>query len=381
MLLLISLLLASPMALAKATDEECPSVDLSDKFGPIRNQGSAGFCYSFAAADVLGEALDIRPPKMVSPMYLAAQYVSMSPPETQRAVHDILFEDDSDQSPKMGMLGPDPKSIANYDPRGKPLLGREGGYPNLIIAHALELPKICSETDVPSEGTEPSRNVDRDGFFLVRMGEMADGDHIQAYFNARNSNSQLPECLNDSPLKRMVGSIEELRPAIQDYAAGVFKDATAAKCTQTMPPNLSLKVHTLTITPTPKLIPNLPPGMGMGASPAQLKIIQDSVSTARKQNSLKISNILFKNQRPIAISYNACVLVACKDNENRQHASVVIAQQWNSQRKRCEVKIRNSWGTNCDGKRDDVDCVQGNWWVDREELANNSNSATWVDSK
>jgi hypothetical protein len=378
--LIVAAILFPSLIWAADSEDKCSSVDLSSKFGPVRNQGSAGFCYSFAAADVLSEALQIRPPKMVSPMYLAAQYISMSSSEAQSAVQNIIFEHDPDTISQVGYYGANPRSIINYNPSGKPLLKREGGYPNLIMAHALALPKICSETDVPSEGEEPSQNVDRNEFFLVRMGELADGYNINAYFNARKSNLPLPDCLNDSPLKKMIGSIEELKPAIQDYAAGVIRDETAAKCTQSMPSHSKLKVHSVTFIPVPKMNLNIGPGMGMIADPNQLKKIQDSNQKMREQNSIKISNIL-QNQRPIAISYNACVLVTCKGDEYKAHASVVIAQRWNSQLKRCEAKIRNSWGNHCENKRTDVECSDGNWWVSREDLASNSDSASWIESQ
>lgn len=62
---------------AMASEVECKNVDLRDRsvVGPVRNQGSLGWCFAYAAADLYGHALK----KRLSPIDIALSYYQDNP--------------------------------------------------------------------------------------------------------------------------------------------------------------------------------------------------------------------------------------------------------------------------------------------------------------
>lgn len=60
-----------------ANEVECKNVDLRDSsvVGPVRNQGSLGWCFAYAAADLYGHALK----KRISPIDIALSYYQDNP--------------------------------------------------------------------------------------------------------------------------------------------------------------------------------------------------------------------------------------------------------------------------------------------------------------
>ena len=64
-------------SLHASREANCSPVDLRSKMGPIRNQDGVGWCYSFAAADMLTFKNGGSP--RVSAADLAAQYIDVSP--------------------------------------------------------------------------------------------------------------------------------------------------------------------------------------------------------------------------------------------------------------------------------------------------------------
>lgn len=60
-----------------ASEVECKNVDLRDSsvVGPVRNQGSLGWCFAYAAADLYGHALK----KRISPIDIALSYYQDNP--------------------------------------------------------------------------------------------------------------------------------------------------------------------------------------------------------------------------------------------------------------------------------------------------------------
>jgi len=119
----------------------------------------------------MGEALGLKPSEQLSALAFGAQFISMSPDEVLKANQKILFDSPFPNLPNstntgLGLsggsysLGPTPLlkpdknlpkfdfntlNYVNYDPSGQPLLKREGGFPNLLLAQMLTKNKMCTE--------------------------------------------------------------------------------------------------------------------------------------------------------------------------------------------------------------------------------------------
>src|SRR3954452_23379000 len=84
--LIVYLFIADPFTAGavdngEVTEEQCTTKDFSERFGPIRDQGNSAFCYAFASADVIGEALELHSKQQLSGMYFCTQFMSLTPSE------------------------------------------------------------------------------------------------------------------------------------------------------------------------------------------------------------------------------------------------------------------------------------------------------------
>lgn len=76
----------------KLTEAQCGTLDYSSRFVPPKDQGNAGFCYSFTASDLISEAVGLQPPTTASALYAASQFIALSPTEVDAANRAIVFE-------------------------------------------------------------------------------------------------------------------------------------------------------------------------------------------------------------------------------------------------------------------------------------------------
>lgn len=64
--------------------EDCGTVNLKDRFPPVRNQDSIGWCYAFSSADMLG----FKTGYPVSAIDIAVNYTSQKKPHSQRSISE-----------------------------------------------------------------------------------------------------------------------------------------------------------------------------------------------------------------------------------------------------------------------------------------------------
>lgn len=62
------------------------------------------------------------------------------------------------------------------------------------------------------------------------------------------------------------------------------------------------------------------------------------------------------------------------------HASTIVGRKYNPTSGQCEYLVKNTWGSNsCDTKSEpSIKCEQGNYWVPRTALRNNTNYISWL---
>ncbi|WP_413582349.1 hypothetical protein [Bdellovibrio sp. HCB288] len=362
-ILALSPLIFSSMALGKVTEAQCSTKDFSGRFVPPKDQGNAGFCYSFAASDLVAEAAGVKPPDTVSALYAGSQYISMSPDEVKKANEAISFDTPKQASqPQMGSMGggfggggfatsvslSDP-NYRIHDPKGKPLLKREGGQTDLIAAHLINQGRACLEKEIPSEilGKNPS-DPEQQGFFSMQLGSRAGGDEMnkvrenkKLYYDLQNT------CMREPPLK----GLDQLRPykeAVQDWAADHLRKNVTEAC----------------------------------KSPVKLKGLEvhSRSFTAKEQNPESAAYIMsvLDQDRPFALHYNVTLMRKWPEGAPSWHSSIVTGRRWNITKGTCEIEIKNSWGDSCAEALEPGICDKGRWYLDIEKLANDRSEVIWI---
>ncbi|MFS4460588.1 hypothetical protein [Bdellovibrio sp. HCB2-146] len=342
----------SSFGYSKVTEDECSTKDYSSRFVPPKDQGNVGFCYSFAASDLVAEAAGVKPPDTVSAFQTAAQYVSMSPEEVQRANEAIVFENPV-AIPMGGMVaGPSMSgstinpNFRNHNPTGQPLLKREGGQTDLIAAHLISQSRACLEKDVPSELMEKGyKDPAQQKFFALQMGKLAGGEQVQKFVKTDIYKKMQTSCVSD-PFLENLDQTRPLKEAIQDWAAEKLRQQTDKMCVNPVWTK-GLKVHTRAFDG------------GSGAVKYMMSVLE--------------------KDRPFALHYNVSNLVQWPKNAQSWHASIVTGRRWNKSKQVCEVVIKNSWGENCENALDPKSCDKGTWYLDIETFAKEKSEVIWID--
>lgn len=358
-IIIFLILAAGQLASAKITEAECSFKDYSDRFVPPKNQGNAGFCYSFAASDLLSEAASLKPPDTVSAFHAASQYISMSQDEVKSANAAISFDNPPVPAniPMGSMTGGGnaalPEINSNYrfhDPSGKPLLKREGGQTDLIAASLIEKGHVCLEKDVPSELLGRNfKDSEQQNFFSMQMGTLGGGPNIEKFVeNKPLYNKLLNSCVLKPPLDGL-NQMLPLKEAIQDWAAQKLRTQTENLCKHPISTK-GLTVHSRSFT-----------------------------TQEKNPNSIKYMMSVLDNGRPFALHYDLSIMMNWPSNVSGWHSSIVTGRRWNKEKQTCELAIKNSWGENCDNERDPGTCKAGRWWFDTEKLAESKSEVIWID--
>jgi hypothetical protein len=350
--------LTTSLAHGDVTEDQCQPVhQLAKKFGPIKDQGGAGFCYSFSTSDLFSEALGLKPPQTVSAFYFGSQYVAFSREEAARANQLVKVEKSSQPAiPSGGMVGdsiplPEAGAISRYeDMSGKPLLKREGGFPDMLAAHMIDVGHVCLESEIPSQLSNNHNDPKQIDFFMMQMGENARGE----FFNSEIDRLLKSSSCVDSPIAPTLDEVRKIKGDLQDEAALVLKDETEMRCKHPIS-TAGLEVH--------------------------LDSFRDrDVPNVRDLSEKRMMSLL-DEKRPFVLSYDACSLIQCPADTHKPHASIVMGRQWNRKKNACELQIRNSWGKDCalKIKRPDVSCSKGIWSVDIREIADKPSNVTWIE--
>lgn len=94
----------------------------------------------------------------------------------------------------------------------------------------------------------------------------------------------------------------------------------------------------------------------------------------------KVDELLSKG-KPLTIVYSAELLSSGINFKGKpNHASTIIGREFNPLNGQCEYLIKNTWGkSSCENtSTPSIRCVDGNYWVPRTALKNNSNFISWL---
>lgn len=312
---------------AYASSNECTTIDLTHKFGPLRHQGNTAFCFAFAAADLLGAEIGIQPPDQISALDIVSSYISLSKDEIDSLRQNIKFEN----VPLNNSRTLDSDSLKT----GAPLPSREGGYDDIAMAKTLKEGKVCLESELPSQSLKypeikARAALDPLQYFLEEQVIQRSGHkHINDLKQNIKERQHPANCTNLVSTRAIIQT--ELLPAINDWAAAHLRQSIIQSCRQ--PVSLkNAEVHRAYF-----------------------------IEADDKERSLKTMNKLLDSGRPFILGHPSSLLEGGHPNRSEimNHSSVVTGRRWNSKTSRCEVQIRNSYGKQCFNVSSEIECRKG----------------------
>jgi hypothetical protein len=101
---------------------------------------------------------------------------------------------------------------------------------------------------------------------------------------------------------------------------------------------------------------------------------KDADRIKKAQNFFSHLNEALEQGKPVGLSYNVKQIIG----RSGSHASVIIARRSNNGR--CEYKIRNTWGKNCSAYLPNIECnfSEGSFWVSDSLLNEVAQSITYI---
>ena len=322
---LSTILLLSSTSFAASTAKTCPTVDLRKEFGSIRDQGTYGWCGSFALADLIGHKLKVKPPDLVSALDVAVTYVTQSPA-------------DLDSIPASAR-----SSITAWIPkiRGRPMNKRAGSTAVGPYISYIYRGKLCLESQISSEKMVRDHHDEFD--LLGRQIENSDLNFLEKKVKEPVFSTT---CNCDTTSTGFnFATMKAANSAVNDWSAAQVRMTHDHICK----PNADLV----------RLQQN--PAVGLNFRHRNLQ--------ENSQPLADLSDAFLNDKKPFAIGYNANAFkINPKPGLPANHMSLVAGRRWDKKTQSCQLLVRNSWGTKCDLYSSDVDCEKGYLWISQDKL-------------
>lgn len=322
----------------KHSQEECSTVDvasqnpkLKEYFSYPLDQDSIGWCYAYAASDLL----TVEAGEPVSPVHVGAIF---NKKVSNSNLWKLYFSIHNTLSPKE-------EDIGVY----------EGGYIKSAIIDTMKNEKVCSYKNLPyfkGYGTKIRS--------LVKFLE------LQKQKIAENKISEEKAC------KIIKDDLEEIFPnQIDDkIVQSIVRDDLNLALEQLVSSNCSNSYLPLKIKGVRDLTrPHL---QVKEKRRNENKLAERDYLRAMEHYKDKINSVLTAG-KPMGLTYNLKHVT----KTDGYHASTVMGRQWRNGR--CEFKIRNSWGTSCEYYNHDMDCTRGSFWVSDEKFFDMALNLTFID--
>ncbi|WII73406.1 hypothetical protein QJS83_05925 [Bdellovibrio sp. 22V] len=332
LLTMLQLLMAVPAFTQEISKKDCSAVDASTHMGPVRDQGSIGWCFAFASADVMTEYLKLDPTNRVSAFDVALQYYKNEREDFIRILNDVWTRKALPSTSENRKLYDDHSAMIWSSLKDRPsnVMQMQGGWSDLSLLSYNNKSGVCTERNLPSE--LPLARKERENYIYESLA--------LEYVRAQNTTKpfECPPFFSDSELTNLTGVITDI---INKGNKNKVLGKIEASCSNRMP-----------------LTKPLLPSSTWGSPSA---------------NMAQVNKNLSKNI-PTIISYDAQKIFG-DDARVRPsmptHASSIVGRRWNTKTKTCEFKLRNTWGTSwCPSSRFPADrCDKGNVWLTAKELA------------
>lgn len=319
----------------KITKKDCSPTDvrdhhpnLRDHFSRPQDQDSIGWCYGYAAADLLS----VETGEPVSAIHVSTIF-------NKKIAESSLW--------KFGY------SIGNLFMENTFSSVYEGGYIRSAVLDAMKNKSVCSDKDLPYY-TDYSSDIHG----LIKSIEIIKRQLKEEAL----TETKACEIIEDR-LERSIFSTKRERDKI--LASLIYDDLNVAleKLIRTNCEDRKLSLSKKKVRELSK-----PHRRGRDRH-ASREYLSDLASYKKEVN-----DVLSKGS-PLGISYNVKYVTPMNGN----HASTVIARRWENGR--CEYKIRNSWGQSCHSYQSDIECngSEGSFWVDDEKFFKMASGLTYID--
>lgn len=340
-----------PELIARMEQEQsgCGAVDLRSEMPPVRDQQGTGWCYGYAAADLLSHELG----ENISAVDIAVGYQAMSAAsEVGRAfmadVRDYFTEDTLMERMRDGIWGRDERILGRTADAYRGAIApstRNGGYTSRAIM-ARQNMGYCRESELPS-----------DNYGSTRL-EQAITDLIALRDQVREQNSRT----NASELA--IQTCQEMGERIGE----LFPNLLISDVERVLQNPYFNDIYYSFVQHSCK---NRISGQGIRAHETPTHLFQD--------RGAGVIDAHLSEGKIIGINYRIDMLQAGREGN---HASTVVGRRWNADRNQCEYLVRNSWGTGCNyGYRNETSCENGNIWVNKALLTEQTYSLSYIGSR
>lgn len=297
--------------------------EMRNHFSSPRDQDSIGWCYAFAAADLMTA-------EMGTPV---------------SALHSsIIFNHETFKNDSRRKWGEEFRAK-----EGRFSEVYEGGWSNKAIEDARRNRWICSEKSLPFDMDRPEQiktmideleNLKRMKEMLKVTGSYTANEHVKTCEMIQDI--ARPFKISEEAVSSIANSLinQNMNQTLHAFANSV--------CTE--------KIH-----PIPKI---------------RLKdVFKQDNSDKNRRNYMRDLNRALAQGKPIQLSYKPKYISTSPDGS---HASIIIGRRWN--KGRCEYNIRNSWGKSCGLYLPEIECnrEEGSFWMSDAQLFEASNSFRFV---
>ena len=325
-----------PQSKCSAVDVRDKNPELKDHFSRPRDQDSIGWCYGFAAADLM----------------------SVEAGEPVSASHTSMIYNEKVENSTFLKLGYDIAALFSKNDQFKDVY--EGGFVKKAIKATRDKGSVCTEEDMPFDGTHNRSTKE-----MITRLEKIKRDISKKNLSIDKVCKEIGKFLNKTPEIKL--ETMELYFILEDNNINEALTLIVEKqCGKNQ-----LKLQNYKVKNKHR--------------PTYKVRSRESEKRANERFSRNINkyfdllNSKLDSGKPLAISYN----VKHVTNFSGGHASVVTARRWKNGV--CEYKVRNSWGRGCgaysQSKIRDCDAEEGSFWVTGEKFYEMVDTLTYIRGK
>lgn len=313
---------------------------LVNSFGRLqpRHQDSVGWCYAYAAADMLSHELG----KEISAIDLANAYSATT-------LHGGI----------MRLLGRDESDI-------------QAGFAPTALRRGLER-GLCLEENVPSSDFFYARN------YQSYLEELADIENIYRLYQQRTTRTY-----SKGELSRSQARMEFAEDLV--CRAEVFGDWRSMFPTLGLDELMDILARS---TSTNSFVHNLikencEPRLD-NEQTQSLKVRRNisflglGFGTGRLMNQIDEQ---LDNGKIVAVSYPESILIDPANAQRRRfadHTSTIVARRFNPQTNQCEYMLRNTWGRGCI-YHESYECEDGHIWIPENVMRRSVREVTYLEN-
>lgn len=338
--LLLPLCITFALSISQAGKNTCSTKDFKSELGPVRDQGSVGWCFAYVTADMLTQKLRKLNPKKFAKEQVSAADVTFqyfkNPPN-----HKIIpYTDSSYWAARIQDREQVKIEERNNDVRNYGIFDNfQGGFIDLsIYSYPIETKGVCLEKDLSSK-----RGIPMDLLLGINFEY---SDKARSCYQNADSEKALVELRNK-----------------------IWEEHIDHQCKRT---TVNLKKSIRSVdgwTHAPKFS-----GDGTVEFFSENEKGQSQNLTSRVRSELRdVVNEGLDNGSIVGIGITPAFLMNAESRDKmlrdniRHEVSIVARQKLGNQ---CMYQIRNSWGEDCKlyNEHFQGQCDKGNIWVSEEEL-------------